>query len=632
MLRPSSQTRSGPDGEGPYPLNEVHTHELLTDDSGTEVLETEETITNDAPVRKESQKTFSDYGVAPEIAQSLADAGILHPFPIQSMTLGVALGGHDIIGQAKTGTGKTLGFGIPALQRTIPAEHPDYARLAVPGAPQALVVVPTRELAIQVGKDLQTAGKRTTLRVEVIYGGRAYEPQIESLQRGVEVVVGTPGRLIDLHRQRHLNLKNVRMIVLDEADEMLDLGFLPDVETLMAAVPPVRQTLLFSATMPGPVVAMARRYMTQPTHIRASDPNDDSITKKDIRQVIYRAHQLDKDEVVARILQSEGRGRTIIFTKTKRTAAKLSEELVDRGFAAAALHGDLGQGAREQALRAFRNGKVDVLVATDVAARGIDVEDVTHVINFQCPEDEKAYLHRVGRTGRAGHKGTAVTFVDWEDVPRWTLINKALGLDVPEPVETYSSSPHLYTDLDIPAGTKGRLPRNKRVLEGVDAEVLEDLGEPGKKKRGHREGKTGAESRERRRRPKAAEGEAHDAAAAAGSAEEPAEGAGKAGHGHGRADRQARSETNGEGRRRRRRRVAGEEGAPEGTEAAGSKQAPSEAPGEQKAPRRTSSAAAVRLSDAGDGTVVDRGVAAARRRRSRTRRIDGEVVSRTESE
>ncbi|GAB3282843.1 DEAD/DEAH box helicase [Sinomonas notoginsengisoli] len=622
-------------------MNEVHTHDLLTDDSGTETLETEETITNDAPVRQESAKTFSDYGVAPEIAQSLADAGILNPFPIQSMTLGVALGGHDIIGQAKTGTGKTLGFGIPALQRTIPAEHPDYAKLPVPGAPQALVVVPTRELAVQVSKDLQTAGKRTTLRVEVIYGGRAYEPQIEALQRGVEVVVGTPGRLIDLHRQRHLNLKNVRMIVLDEADEMLDLGFLPDVETLMAAVPPVRQTLLFSATMPGPVVAMARRYMTQPTHIRAADPDDDSITKKDIRQVIYRAHQLDKGEVVARILQAEGRGRTIIFTKTKRTAARLAEELIDRGFAAGAIHGDLGQGAREQALRAFRHGKVDVLVATDVAARGIDVEDVTHVINFQCPEDEKAYLHRVGRTGRAGHKGTAVTFVDWEDVPRWTLINKALGLNVPEPVETYSSSPHLYADLDIPVGTKGRLPRDKRVLEGLAGEALEDLGEPGKKAsrhggkaKGKRHDEAAGEGRGRRGgkgRIQKAGAEGHDDAAAATAAAEPTadsgepiEGAGKSGHGHGRADRPAHTETSGEGRRRRRRRGGNEEPAEAGPQAPAAKQ-PAEA-----APATRSSALAVHLMDGEDGAPLDRGVAAARRRR--TRRRNGEVVSRTEAE
>lgn len=297
-------------------------------------------------------------------------------------------------------------------------------------------------------------------------------------------MVGTPGRLIDLYKQKHLSLANVRLVVLDEADEMLDLGFLPDVETLLSATPPVRQTMLFSATMPGAVISMARRYMSQPTHIRAASADDEGLTVKNTRQVIYRAHSLDKDEVVARILQAQGRGRTIIFTKTKRSAAKLSDELVSRGFAAGAIHGDLGQGAREQALRAFRSDKVDVLVATDVAARGIDVTDVTHVINLQCPEDEKTYLHRVGRTGRAGNKGTAITFVDWDDIPRWGLINRALGLDVPEPVETYSSSPHLYTDLDIPEGTKGRLPRSKRTHAGLGAEQIEDLGETGKKNAG----------------------------------------------------------------------------------------------------------------------------------------------------
>ena len=476
-------------------MSELHTHQLLTDDSGTETIEPEETIISDEKPHEIEEKSFADFNVRADIVESLADAGITHPFPIQAMTLPVALSGHDIIGQAKTGTGKTLGFGIPALQRVVGRDDSGYEKLAVPGAPQALVIVPTRELAVQVANDLQTASRKRNARIATIYGGRAYEPQVEALKNGVEVVVGTPGRLIDLFKQKHLSLKNVKIVILDEADEMLDLGFLPDVETLIAATPAVRQTLLFSATMPGPVIAMARRYMTQPTHIRAADPDDEGLTKRDIRQLIYRAHSMDKIEVVARILQAKGRGRTIIFTKTKRTAAKVAEEMVDRGFAAAAIHGDLGQGAREQALRAFRNNKVDVLVATDVAARGIDVDDVTHVINYQCVEDEKIYLHRVGRTGRAGNKGTAVTFVDWDDMPRWGLINKALGLSVPEPVETYSSSPHLFEELDIPVGTKGRLPRDKRTLAGVDAEVLEDLGETGKKNA--RGGRDAGSSRDR---------------------------------------------------------------------------------------------------------------------------------------
>ncbi len=400
-------------------------------DNTNDELAVEATLSTSEEPHRERKETFADFNVRADIVSALADAGITHPFPIQAMTLPVALAGHDIIGQAKTGTGKTLGFGIPALQRVVSPSDQGFDKLPAPGAPQAMVIVPTRELAVQVANDLSTASRHRGARIATIYGGRAYEPQIESLVKGVEIVVGTPGRLIDLYKQKHLNLKNVKLVVLDEADEMLDLGFLPDVETLIAGTPAVRQTLLFSATMPGAVVAMARRYMTQPTHIRAADPDDEGLTKRDIRQLIYRAHSMDKAEVVARILQARGRGRTIIFTKTKRTAAKVAEELVDRGFAAAAIHGDLGQGAREQALRAFRNNKVDVLVATDVAARGIDVDDVTHVINYQCVEDEKIYLHRVGRTGRAGNKGTAVTFVDWDDMPRWGLINKALGLSVP---------------------------------------------------------------------------------------------------------------------------------------------------------------------------------------------------------
>ncbi|MGX9900339.1 DEAD/DEAH box helicase [Arthrobacter sp. SA17] len=529
-------------------MSELHTHQLLTDDTGTESIEPEETIISDEKPHEIEEKSFADFNVRADIVESLADAGITHPFPIQAMTLPVALSGHDIIGQAKTGTGKTLGFGIPALQRIVGRDDPGFDKLAVPGAPQALVIVPTRELAVQVANDLQNASRKRNARIVTIYGGRAYEPQVDALQKGVEVVVGTPGRLIDLYKQKHLSLKNVKIVILDEADEMLDLGFLPDVETLIAGTPAVRQTLLFSATMPGPVIAMARRYMTQPTHIRAADPEDEGLTKRDIRQLIYRAHSMDKIEVVARILQARGRGRTIIFTKTKRTAAKVAEELVDRGFAAAAIHGDLGQGAREQALRAFRNNKIDVLVATDVAARGIDVDDVTHVINYQCVEDEKIYLHRVGRTGRAGNKGTAVTFVDWDDMPRWGLINKALGLSVPEPVETYSSSPHLFEELDIPEGTKGRLPRSKRTLAGVDAEVLEDLGETGKKntRSGGRDGgggsrdggrsgnRDGARSGSRRsggdtggrtgdRRRRSPENEAANGAAAPAAAEAPAQ-------------------------------------------------------------------------------------------------------------
>ncbi|MCY0940570.1 DEAD/DEAH box helicase [Streptomyces antarcticus] len=406
----------------------------------------------------------------------------MSPFPIQEMTLPVALSGTDVIGQAKTGTGKTLGFGLPLLERvTVPADveagraRPDQ----LTDAPQALVVVPTRELCTQVTNDLLTAGKVRNVRVLAIYGGRAYEPQVEALKKGVDIIVGTPGRLLDLAGQKKLDLSHVRALVLDEADEMLDLGFLPDVERIMSYLPPKRQTMLFSATMPGAVIGLARRYMTQPTHIRAVSEDGEGATVANTTQHVFRAHNMDKPELVSRILQAEGRGLAMIFCRTKRTAADIAEQLEKRGFASGAVHGDLGQGAREQALRAFRNGKVDVLVCTDVAARGIDVEGVTHVINYQTPEDEKTFLHRVGRTGRAGKKGIAVTLVDWDDIPRWQLINKALELDFHDPVETYSTSPHLFEKMNIPAGTKGTLPRSERTRAGLKAENLEDLGETG---------------------------------------------------------------------------------------------------------------------------------------------------------
>lgn len=456
----------------------------------------------------QTAKSFADFGVRQDISDALAAVGITSPFPIQELTLPVALSGQDIIGQAKTGTGKTLGFGLPTIQRVVGRDDEGWADLEHPGAPQALILVPTRELAIQVGEDLAIAAKLRNARVATLYGGVPIEPQAELLRRGLEVAVGTPGRIIDLYQQGFLYLKQVKIVVLDEADEMLDLGFQPSVEKILSYLPEDRQSMLFSATMPGPVIAMARQYMTKPMRISAADPEDASKTKASIRQVVYRAHHLDKDEMIGRILRATGRGRTVIFTKTKRDAARVAEELVNRGFAAAPLHGDLNQVAREQALKAFRTGKVDILVATDVAARGIDVEDVTHVINHRVPEDEKTYLHRTGRTGRAGNEGTAITLVDWDDLPRWKVINDALELGVPEPVETYSSSEHLFYDLNIPAGTKGRLPREERVAEGMGDEFFESArdsrdGRPARSRGGRdgsREGGRNSEKGSRRSR------------------------------------------------------------------------------------------------------------------------------------
>jgi len=398
-------------------------------------------------MRQGNTLTFTDLAIDPDMVDALASKGILEPFPIQTQTIPLALAGQDIIGQAKTGTGKTFGFGLPIIQR--------IGLDPTPGV-KVLVVVPTRELCVQVADDLEVATSNRATKIVSIYGGKAYEGQVEQLKAGAQIVVGTPGRLLDLAGQRLLNLKEVQEVVLDEADKMLDLGFLSDIEKIFQQVPATRHTMLFSATMPGPIVALARRFMSKPIHIRATDP-DEGLTQANIKHVVYRAHSLDKDEVIARILQAEGRGKTVVFTRTKRAAAKLVEELNDRGFNAAAVHGDLNQEQRERAMAAFKAGKKDILIATDVAARGIDVNDVTHVINHTVPDDHDTYLHRAGRTGRAGKTGIAVTFVDWDDLHKWALINRALDMGQPEPVETYSSSPHLFADLDIPAGTKGRL-------------------------------------------------------------------------------------------------------------------------------------------------------------------------------
>ncbi|MER6829809.1 DEAD/DEAH box helicase [Streptosporangium sp. NPDC000563] len=410
------------------------------------------------------------------------------------MALPLALNGQDIIGQARTGTGKTYAFGVAMLQRV---GKPRKNRKK----PRGLVVVPTRELAVQVTEDLVTAAGKLGSRILTVYGGRAYEPQIEALKQGVDVIVGTPGRLLDLVKQKHLDLSQIGTLVLDEADRMLDLGFLPDIERIIKLIPAERQTMLFSATLPGEIVALSRRYLTRPTHVRAENNDAEAEATPQTTQFVWRTHRMDKIEIVGRLLQCEGRGLTMIFCETKRACDMVVEQLKERGFAAAAVHGDLGQGQREQALRAFRNGKIDVLVATDVAARGIDVDDVTHVVNYDCPQDEKAYVHRIGRTGRAGKTGVAVTFVEWEDLTRWKVINNALSLPFPEPVETYSTSPHVFSDLGIPEGTKGVLPRANRSRAGLAAEEVEDLGETGRiRSRPSRKGRED-DREERRERP-----------------------------------------------------------------------------------------------------------------------------------
>ena len=531
MTNTPGERSEQPDAPGPTdPVTLEHS------EAGVDESDTSHPLRAGAPVRPEAPK-FSEFDIKPEIVRALKEAGIERTFAIQELTLPLALAGEDVIGQARTGTGKTLGFGVPILNRlTLPGD----------GTPQALVVVPTRELCLQVTHDLHDAGKYLGVRTLAVYGGRPYESQIKALKKGGDLVVGTPGRLLDLAEQRHLVLGKVSALVLDEADEMLDLGFLPDVERILQMVPEQRQTMLFSATMPGPIITLARAFLHKPTHIRAEEVDQGAVHER-TAQFVYRAHALDKPELIARVLQAKDRGLTMIFTRTKRTAQKLADDLTERGFAAGAVHGDLGQSAREQALRAFRSGKIDVLVATDVAARGIDVDDVTHVINYQCPEDEKTYIHRIGRTGRAGKAGVAVTLVDWDEEQRWRLISDTLGLGIPEPVETYSTSDHLYTDLGIPREATGRLPLAKRTRAGLAAEEAEDFG--GKRAGGPRSQSPGKRrSRKRTRSGRSASAGKQQADTAAGQAQTAPEA---------RSDEPASSapgKPSGTRRRRRRRR------------------------------------------------------------------------------
>ncbi|CAA9372915.1 MAG: ATP-dependent RNA helicase [uncultured Nocardioidaceae bacterium] len=471
----------------------------------------------------------------PAVVQALRAADITDAFPIQEMALPIALTGTDLIGQARTGTGKTLAFAIPIQQRVIAPRDPDFEELVAPGKPQALVIAPTRELALQVAGDLALTGKQRGTRTVTVYGGVPYEGQLDALASGVDIVVGTPGRLLDLANRRALDLSHVKVLVLDEADEMLDLGFLPDVERLIAKTPELRQTMLFSATMRGEVIGLARTHMRHPVNVRAESATD-ALTVPATAQFVYQVHDLDKMEILARVMQAENRGLSIIFTRTKRQAQRVAEDLMDRGFPAAPLHGDMAQVAREKALKRFRSGTVEILVATDVAARGIDVEGVTHVINYSCPEDEKTYIHRIGRTGRAGASGAAITFVDWADLTRWKMINRLLDLPYDSPAETYSTSESLFHDQGIPAGTKGRVgepaprdeagnkePRLARSGDKPRGDAAKSQGRPSRGRTRQRSRTRSGQRVEGGRQP-AAEGSGSSGAEKAGSSPDTADG------------------------------------------------------------------------------------------------------------
>lgn len=342
--------------------------------------------------------TFAEMGLSAPVSRAIAELGYEEPTPIQQQAIGPLLEGHDVVGQAQTGTGKTAAFGLPMLERLRPGGP----------KPQGLVLVPTRELAIQVAEALHALGRYTDVRIVPIYGGQPIERQLRVLQRGVDIVVGTPGRVMDHIRRGTLALDAVRMVVLDEADEMLAMGFIEDVEFILEQVPSERQMALFSATIPPRIADLARRFLHEPQWVSVVR---DKLTVPQTRQVYYEVLNRSKLDALTRILDVEMPSSAIIFTRTKRDAAELADQLIGLGYQAEPIHGDLSQAERERTLRRFREGTVELLVATDVAARGLDIPDVSHVINYDVPADPEVYVHRIGRTGRAGRKGEAITLV-----------------------------------------------------------------------------------------------------------------------------------------------------------------------------------------------------------------------------
>jgi superfamily II DNA/RNA helicase len=358
----------------------------------------------------------------------LSEQGIVSPFPVQELTIADALAGRDVCGKAKTGSGKTLAFGLPLLMQT---------KRAKPGAPVSLVLVPTRELAVQVAEVLEPLAKAVDLRVAVVYGGSDLDRQMKRLTRGVDVVVATPGRLIDFVDRGSVSLAAVTTLVVDEADRMADMGFLPQVEWLLRRMPTERQTLLFSATLDSAVDQVVRRHLRDPV---LHEVKERQLTVAEMQHRFLKVHQLDKAKVCAAIVG--GAEKTLCFVRTKRGADRLVTDLRAEGMRAEAIHGDLRQSAREQALDKFTAGKLPALVATDVAARGLDIEGVDVVVHFDPPEDHKGYLHRSGRTARAGEGGVAVTLVLWDQELAIERLQRRLGLDVPL-VEVFSNDERL---------------------------------------------------------------------------------------------------------------------------------------------------------------------------------------------
>jgi superfamily II DNA/RNA helicase len=387
--------------------------------------------------RYETARTFDSLGVNVDLVKALADQGITSAFPIQALTVADGLLGRDVCGKAKTGSGKTLAFGLPLLQRTIAARGEAPLAPGGPARPHALVLLPTRELALQVHDVLETLASAVGLRVAAVYGGADIERQVALLRKGVEVIIATPGRLIDLGDRGELTVADVEVLVLDEADRMADMGFMPQVEWVLRRLERPHQTLLFSATLDGAVDRLVTRYMNDPVYHEVASSTQ---TVAAMHHRFLQVHQMDKVKVAAAICKAYD--KTLCFVRTKRGADRLVEQLEREGIRSAAIHGDLRQANRERALKDFTTGKLRVLVATDVAARGLHIDAVDIVLHYDPPEDHKAYLHRSGRTARAGETGVAVTLLLWNQLVEAEVIQRRLGLRIPL-VEMFSNDPRL---------------------------------------------------------------------------------------------------------------------------------------------------------------------------------------------
>lgn len=364
-------------------------------------------------------KTFNEFGLDEKVLKAITEMGFEESTPIQAKAIPIALSGRDLIGQAQTGTGKTAAFGIPLIHHIDPSEE----KIA------ALIMCPTRELAIQVSEEIGKLARFKGVKTLPIYGGQDIGRQIRALKRKPQIVIGTPGRLLDHIHRKTLKLDDVRFVVLDEADEMLDMGFLDDIQAILSSVPDERQTMLFSATMPPNIQKLAQRFLKDPEHVSVVPKQ---VSAPSINQSYIEVHERNKFDVLCRLLDMESPELAIIFGRTKRRVDELSEALQKRGYSADGLHGDLSQNMRDTVMRKFRDGSIDVLVATDVAARGLDVTGVTHVVNFDLPQDPESYVHRIGRTGRAGKEGTAWTFVTPREIDHLRFIEKVTRHKIPK--------------------------------------------------------------------------------------------------------------------------------------------------------------------------------------------------------